>query len=153
IVLGEGSAVGEAHLALQRYAKQLLERGIILAVCSKNDPAIAEAAFQHPEMVLKRSDIAAFVANWADKAENLKIIATKLNIGIDSLVFVDDNPVERARIRESLPMVSVPELPDDVANYVGCLAAAGYFEAVAFTAEDRKRAGLYAADAERGALL
>jgi len=154
IVLGEGSATGEAHLALQRYAKQLSERGIILAVCSKNDPAIAEAAFhEHPEMLLKRSDIAAFVANWGDKAENLKVIAKKLNIGIDSLVFVDDNPVERARIRESLPMVAVPELPDDVANYVSCLAAAGYFEAVAFTAEDRQRAGLYAADAERGALL
>lgn len=154
IVLGEGSAVGEAHLALQRYAKQLSERGVILAVCSKNDPAIAEGAFRgHPEMLLKRSDIAAFVANWNDKAENLKAIAKTLNIGIDSLVFVDDNPVERARIRESLPMVAVPELPDDVADYVGCLAAAGYFEAVAFTAEDRQRAGLYAADAERGVLL
>jgi FkbH-like protein len=154
IVLGEGSAAGEAHLALQRYAKQLSERGIILAVCSKNDPTIAESAFhQHPEMLLKRADIAAFVANWNDKAENLKVIAKKLNIGVDSLVFVDDNPVERARIRESLPMVAVPELPDDVANYVSCLASAGYFEAVAFTAEDRQRAGLYAADAERGALL
>jgi FkbH-like protein len=154
IVLGEGSAVGEAHLALQRYAKQLSERGIILAVCSKNDPAIAEAAFhEHPEMLLKRSDIAAFVANWGDKAENLKVIAKKLNIGIDSLVFVDDNPVERARVRQSLPMVAVPELPDDVADYVGCLADAGYFEAVTFTAEDRQRAGLYAADTERGALL
>jgi FkbH-like protein len=154
IVLGEGSAAGEAHLALQRYAKQLSERGIILAVCSKNDPAVAEAAFhKHPEMLLKRSDFAAFVANWSDKAENLKAIAQKLNIGIESLVFVDDNPVERARIRESLPMVAVPELPDDVANYVSCLAAAGYFEAVAFTSEDRQRAGLYAADAERDALL
>jgi FkbH-like protein len=154
IVLGEGSAAGEAHLALQRYAKQLSERGIILAVCSKNDPVIAESVFhKHPEMLLKRSDIAAFLANWSDKAENLKVIAKKLNIGVDSLVFVDDNPVERARVRESLPMVSVPELPDDIVNYVGCLAAAGYFEAVTFTAEDRQRPRLYAADAERGALL
>ncbi len=154
IVLGEGSAVGEAHLALQRYAKQLNARGIILAVCSKNDPAIAEGAFRdHPEMVLKRSDIAAFVANWNDKAQNLKVIAEKLNIGIDSLVFVDDNPVERARIRESLPMVAVPELPDDVAYYVPRLADAGYFEAVAFTADDRQRAEQYAANAERDALL
>ena len=76
IVLGEGSAHGEAHLALQRYAKQLKDRGVILAVCSKNDPAIAEAAFRdHPEMVLRRADIAAFVANWNDKAENLIEIA------------------------------------------------------------------------------
>ena len=154
LVLGEGSAVGEAHLALQRYAKQLKERGVILAICSKNDSAIAEAAFnEHPEMLLKRSDISAFVANWNDKAENLKAIAARLNIGLDSLVFVDDNPAERARIRQSLPMVAVPELPRDIAHYVRCLADAGYFEAVAFTSEDRQRADQYAANAEREALF
>ena len=123
IVLGEGSAAGEAHLALQHYAKQLKERGVILAVCSKNDAKIAEAGFRdHPEMVLRRADFAAFQANWDDKAQNLKAIATRLNIGVDSLVFVDDNPIERARIRQSLPMVAVPELPDDAAHYVRCLA-------------------------------
>jgi FkbH-like protein len=154
IVLGEGSAAGEAHLALQRYAKQLKERGIILAVCSKNDLKIAEAAFRdHPEMILRRSDFAAFVANWDDKAQNLKAIAAKLNIGLDSLVFVDDNPIERARIRQSLAAVAVPEMPDDPAHYVRCLAEAGYFEAVAFTADDRGRAEQYAANAEREALL
>jgi FkbH-like protein len=154
IVLGEGSAVGEAHLALQLYAKQLTQRGIILAVCSKNDTRVAEEVFdKHPEMALSRSDIAAFVANWNDKAENLKTIATRLNIGIDSLVFVDDNPVERARIRESLPMIAVPELPEDAAQYVRCLADAGYFEAVAFTSEDQQRAQQYASNAERDALL
>ena len=153
IVIGEGSAAGEAHLALQRYAKQLKERGIILAVCSKNDLKTAEAVFQeHPEMLLARSDIAVFLANWDDKVENLKAIATRLNIGIDSLVFVDDNPVERARVRSSLPAVAVPELPDDAAHYVRCLSDAGYFEAVAFTSEDRHRAELYAANAEREAL-
>lgn len=154
IVLGEGSAAGEAHLALQRYAKQLKERGVILAICSKNDLAIAEAVFhEHPEMLLRRSDIAAFLANWDDKTENLKAIAARLNIGIDSLVFVDDNPVERARIRQSLPMIAVPDLPHDAAQYVRCLADAGYFEAVAFTSEDRHRAEQYAANAEREALL
>lgn len=154
IVLGEGSAVGEAHLALQRYAKQLKERGIILAVCSKNDPAVVEAAFRdHPEMLLRRSDIAAFLANWDDKTENLKTIAARLNIGLDSLVFVDDNPVERDRIRQSLPMVAVPELPEDVAQYVRCIAEAGYFEAVAFTPEDRDRTRQYLENAEREALL
>src|SRR5260370_29156249 len=110
----------------------------MLAVCSKNDATIAEAVFRdHPEMLLRRSDIAAFVANWDDKAENLKAIAARLNIGIDSLVFVDDNPVERARIRQALPMVAAPQLPADVAQYVRCLANAGYFEAIAFTSEDR----------------
>jgi FkbH-like protein len=154
IIIGEGSAAGEAHLALQRYAKQLRERGVILAVCSKNDAKTAEAPFhEHPEMLLRRSDIAAFLANWDDKAENLKAIAARLNIGIDSLVFVDDNPVERARIRQSLPAVAVPELPSDVAHYVRCLSDAGYFEAVDFTPEDRQRAELYAANAERAALL
>src|SRR5262245_4783211 len=154
IVLGEGSAVGEAHLALQSYAKQLKERGVILAVCSKNDPRIAAAVFdEHPEMLLKRSDFAAFVANWNDKAENLKTIATKLNIGIESLVFVDDNPAERARIRQSLPMIGVPELPEDTAQYVRCLADACYFESVGYTSEDQQRAQQYTENAEREALL
>jgi FkbH-like protein len=153
IVLGEGSGTGEAHLALQRYAKQLRERGVILAVCSKNDPAIAEAVFRdHPEMLLKRSDIAAFVANWEDKAKNLARIAGQLNIGIDSLVFVDDNPAERARIRQSLPMVAVPELPADAAYYARCLADAGYFESIAFTGDDTQRAEQYSSNASREAL-
>ncbi len=156
LVLGEGSAVGEAHLALQRYARQLKDRGVILAVCSKNDPAIAADAFsRHPEMHLRRDDIAAFVANWDPKPENLKLIAQRLNIGLDSLVFVDDNPAERAAVREALPMVAVPELPGDASLYVPCLAQAGYFETVAFTADDSRRGEQYAAnlalEAERGA--
>ncbi len=154
IVLGEGSARGEAHLALQRWAKQMRDRGVILAVCSKNDPAIAEQAFrEHPEMALRRDDVAVFLANWEDKAANLQRIATMLNIGLDSLVFVDDNPAERARIRGSLPMVAVPELPDDAGEYVARVAGAGYFEAVTFTAEDRERAEQYAANAAREVLL
>lgn len=154
IVLGEGSAAGEAHRALQCYARQLGERGIILAVCSKNDPAIAEAVFRdHPEMILKRSDFAAFVANWADKVENLRAIAAQLNVGLDSLVFVDDNAAERARVRASLPLVAVPELPGDPSGYVRCLADAGYFEAVAFTRDDRGRTAQYAANVERQSLL
>jgi FkbH-like protein len=153
IVLGEGSAQGEAHLALQRYVKLLRDRGVILAVCSKNEQALAEAAFrEHPEMVLRRTDIAAFVVNWNDKVENLKEIAERLNIGLDSLVFIDDNPVERARVREGLPMVAVPELPDDPALYVRCIADAGYFEAVSFTADDLRRGEQYATNAARDAL-
>jgi FkbH-like protein len=138
---------------LQRYAKRLKERGIILAVCSKNDPGIAEAAVRdHPEMLLRRSDFAVFVADWTDKATNLQAIARALNIGLDTLVFVDDNPAERAQVRARLPMVAVPELPADPALYVRCLAEAGYFEAVAFTPEDRGRAGQYAANLERDGL-
>jgi FkbH-like protein len=144
IILGEGTARGEAHLALQRYAKDLTERGIVLAVCSKNDPDIASRAVdEHPEMILRRKDFACFAANWQPKPENLRMIAAKLNLGIDSLVFVDDNPAERAAVREALPMVAVPELPEDVAEFVECIAQAGYFETSAFTADDRERAQRY----------
>lgn len=153
IVLGQGSAAGEAHLALQRYALRLSQRGIILAVCSKNDEQNALAPFEsHPEMLLKRSDIACFVANWKDKATNLRSIADSLNIGLDALVFVDDNPVERALVRRELPEVAVPELPEEPADYVPVLASAGYFEAVRITDEDRKRAEQYRANAEREGL-
>ena len=153
LVLGQGSAAGEAYLGVQRYARQLKDRGIILAVCSKNDPVAAEEVFaSHTEMILRRSDIAAFIANWDDKVQNLEAIARQLNIGLDSLVLLDDNPVERARVREALPAVAVPELPDDVAGFVRRLADAGYFEAISLTAEDQQRAAHYSQNAERESL-
>lgn len=153
IHLGQGSPSGEAFLAFQRYAALLARRGIILAVCSKNDLSVAEAAFNHPEMAIKRSDIAAFVANWEDKAGNLRRIASMLDIGLDSLVFVDDNPAERDIVRRELPEVAVPELPDDVADYPARVAAAGYFEAVSFTSDDATRGRNYALNAERKASM
>ncbi len=153
IALGQGSPAGEAFLAMQRYARQLAERGVILAVCSKNDYSNAIAPFErHPEMVLRPADIACFVANWQDKAANLRVIAETLNIGLDSLVFVDDNPAERRLIRTELPMVAVPELPEDPAGYVATLSAAGYFEALHLTAEDTSRTLLYRANRSREAL-
>ncbi|MBE7158890.1 MAG: HAD family hydrolase, partial [Rhodospirillales bacterium] len=152
IVLGQGSPVGEAYVAFQRYAKQLGERGVILAVCSKNDEANALEPFEkHPEMVLRRKDIASYVANWTDKAANLRTIAEQLNLGLDALVFADDNPAERRLVRAELPMVAVPEMPEDPAEYVRTLADAGYFEAVDLTAEDRERTELYRANAQRDA--
>jgi FkbH-like protein len=150
IEIGQGSAVGEAHLAFQRYALRLAQRGVILAVCSKNDEANAIEVFdRHPEMLLRREHIACFVANWNDKATNLRQIAKQLNIGVDSLVFVDDNPFERNLIRQELPDVAVPELPDDPASYAACIAAAGYFEGLNITAEDEERTKLYRANVER----
>jgi FkbH-like protein len=107
---------------------------------------------EHPEMVLKEDHIAVFVANWSDKANNLREIAAALNIGTDSLVFLDDNPVERAQVRQVLPEVAVPELTEDPADYIGLLANAGYFEAVGLSAEDRSRADFYQANAERVSL-
>lgn len=144
IVLGAGSAAGEAFASVQRYAGALAERGVILAVCSKNDDQVARQAFaQHPEMLLKPAQIASFVANWTDKASNIKRIAEELNIGLDALVFVDDNPFERSLVRQALPMVAVPEVPEDPALVPICLADAGYFESVAITADDRARTQQY----------
>jgi FkbH-like protein len=130
--------------------RDLGRRGVILAVCSKNDEANALEPFaKHPEMVLRRNDIACFVANWQDKASNLRRIAETLKIGIDSLVFVDDNPAERELVRTELPMVAVPEMPDDPSEYVGTLASAGYFESLRLTDEDSQRGAQYAANSER----
>jgi len=154
IRLGQGSAEGEAFLAFQRYVAQLGRRGVILAVCSKNDPAIAEAAFkEHPEMALRHNELAAFVANWDDKASNIRAIARMLDIGADSMVFVDDNPAERDIIRRELPEVAVPELPDDVAHYPHCLSRTGYFDPTSFTRDDAARGRSYALNAARRAEL
>ena len=137
-------------MAFQAYARELGQRGVILAVCSKNDEANALAPFeQHPEMLLKREDIACFSANWENKASNIRLIAQRLNIGLDALVFVDDNPFERNLVRRELPMVAVPEVPDDPALIPACVAAAGYFEGLAVTDEDRERGRLYQANAAR----
>jgi FkbH-like protein len=150
IALGQGSVVGEAHLALQRHALELSRRGILLAVCSKNDEANALEVFdRHPDMLLRRQDISCFVANWDDKATNLRLIARRLNIGTDALVFADDNPFERNLVRQELPEVAVPELPEDPAGFVGCIAAAGYFEGLSVTNEDQERVSQYRANAER----
>jgi len=150
IRLGQGSAVGEAFVGFQTYVRSLASRGVILAVCSKNDMENARAPFEkHPDMVLKMQDIACFVANWSDKASNIRQIAEQLNIGIDSLVFADDNPFERNIVRRELPMVAVPELPEDAAFYGRCLSDAGSFEALQVTTEDFERGGQYRANLER----
>jgi FkbH-like protein len=153
IKIAQGDARGEAHLAVQRMALDLRQRGIVLAVSSKNTDEVARQPFlKHPEMLLKLDHIAVFQANWNDKATNLQAIADELSLGIDSLVFLDDNPAERGLVRKLLPQVSVPELPEDPAYYARTLAAGGYFEAVAFASEDLKRAGFYQDNAKRANL-
>jgi FkbH-like protein len=154
IRLGQGSAEGEAYLAIQRAALEYRARGIVLAVSSKNDEAVAREPFRtHPEMLLKEDHIAVFQVNWQDKASNLQAIAERLNIGIDSLVFLDDNPFEREQVRRELPLVAVPELPAEPALYPIALMWAGYFEAVTISTEDRRRADFYQANATRTAAL
>jgi FkbH-like protein len=153
IQLAQGDATGEAHLSLQRYALSLRERGIVLAVSSKNNDETARLPFrQHPEMLLKEHHIAVFQANWNDKATNIQAIANELSLGLESFVFVDDNPVERALVRRLLPQVAVPELPPDPALYVRTVSAAGYFESAAFSSEDLTRADYYQDNARRVAL-
>ena len=153
IVIGQGSALGEAFVAFQHYARDLSRRGVILAVSSKNDDANAREPFEnHPEMTLRMDDIACFAANWSDKASNIRSIASRLNIGLDSLVFVDDNPFERNLVRRELPMVAVPEVGDDPAYFARILADAGYFEGLAVTADDRLRHESYRGNIQRESL-
>ena len=154
IRLGQGSADGEAYLAIQRYALDLKKRGVVLAVVSKNEDDAARKPFrEHPEMLLKEDDIAVFIANWTDKASNIAHVAKVLNIGTDALAFLDDNPAERARVRQMLPEVAVPEVGDDPSTYPRVLAQSGLFETVALSADDAKRAAQYAENAKRAAAM
>jgi FkbH-like protein len=150
IALSAGDARGEAFRAIQRGAADLRRRGVVLAVCSKNDETIARQPFRsHPEMLLRESDIAVFLANWDDKATNIERIANRLELGLDAMVLLDDNPTERAQVRAALPQVAVPEPGDDPSSYFRMLSAAGYFESVGFTEEDISRAEHYRGNAER----
>jgi len=153
IQIAQGDPTGEAFLAVQRLALDLRARGIVLAVCSKNEDANARLPFRsHPEMLLRESHIAIFQANWRDKPSNIKKIAGELSLGLESMVFLDDNPVERDAVRQALPEVAVPELPDDPSLYARTLSAAGYFESVVFSKEDIARADFYQDNARRVAL-
>lgn len=144
--LGEG----QAYSALQRWLKELKERGIILAVCSKNEEATAKEPFEkHPEMILHLDDIAMFVANWHDKASNIQYIRQTLNIGMDSIVFLDDNPFERNLVKESFPDIFVPELPEDATEYLPYLQSLNLFETASFSEEDSMRTGQYQAEISR----
>ncbi len=141
---------GAAYRALQAVILQMAKRGILLAICSKNNSHDAlEVLEKHPEMLLRLKDFAAIRINWIDKAQNLRDIATELNVGIDSLAFLDDNPVERQRVRLELPEVAVIELPIDPMKYAGTLLACPMLERLAITAEDRARGSYYVSQRER----
>ena len=141
---------GEAYLQFQRYLLELKNRGLILAVCSKNDTENAVAPFRHhPHMALKEEDFAVFTANWNNKVDNIRDIAATLNIGLDSMVFIDDSSFERNHVRTALPEVFVPEMPEDPADFVKYLTLASCFETVSFSAEDRTRTEQYRRQAQR----
>lgn len=150
VILDPNDPEGEAYRYFQTYIKGLKERGVILAVCSKNDESLAKQVFaENPNMILKLDDIACFMANWEDKASNIANIASALNIGIDSIAFFDDNPAEREVVRRNLPQVSVIEVPDDPDRYAKALFDSGVFDLPCITKEDISRANTYVENTKR----
>jgi len=143
IQLGSGIE-GEAFLQFQLYLLALKNRGILLTICSKNEEDIARDAFlNHPDMLIGLDDIAVFKANWENKVDNIQDIAATLHIGLDSMVFVDDNPIERQLIREFLPEVTVVDLPEDPTAFIEAIDRGAFFETIAFSQEDSNRNQLY----------
>ena len=144
---------GAAFLNVQRAILDLYQRGVILAACSKNNLADAmEAIETHPHMLLRPHHFAALRINWQDKAQNLREIARELNIGIDAVAFLDDNPVERNRVRGEVPEVQVLELPADPMGYAQALREWPVFERLTLSAEDRERGRMYAENRQRAEL-
>jgi FkbH-like protein len=142
--------IGKAFSEFQYWVKKLKSRGIIIAVCSKNTESVAKEPFEkHPDMVLCLGDISVFVANWENKADNIRHIQQVLNIGFDSMVFLDDNPFERNIVRENIPQICVPELPEDPADYLEYLYSLNLFETTSFSNEDLERTKLYQIEAKR----
>ncbi len=149
IQIGE-LGLGTAFSRFQGWIKQLKDRGIVLAVCSKNEDANAREPFlKHPDMVLRLEDIAVFVANWKDKATNIRAIREIVEVDFSAMVFLDDNPAERALVRESFPTMSVPELPADPCEYVSFLQGLNLFETASYTAQDGQRTASYQAEVQR----
>ncbi|PWA04843.1 HAD-IIIC family phosphatase [Flavobacterium psychrotolerans] len=145
--------IGKAFSEFQYWIKKLKNRGIIVAVCSKNTESVAKEPFEkHPDMVLKMDDISVFVANWENKADNIRQIQSILNIGFDSMVFLDDNPFERNIVRENIPEICVPQLPEDPADYLEYLYTLNLFETVSFSNEDAERTKQYQIEAQRATI-
>jgi FkbH-like protein len=145
---------GSCYQGLQDEIRNLHRRGVLLALCSKNNEAdVVEVLRQHPEMVLKETDFATWQINWDDKATNLRRIAEALNIGIDSLVFLDDSAFECDWVRRELPEVAVVHLDGDPSSFRARLAEPGFFDSLAYSAEDRQRNAMYLDDRQRRDLL
>ena len=146
--------MGKIFSELQLWVKQLKKRGIIVAVCSKNTESIAKEPFiSHKDMVLRLEDISVFIANWENKADNIRHIQSILNIGMDSIVFVDDNPFERELVKKEISAITVPDLPEDPAEYLIYLKSLNLFETISFTEEDELRTLQYQEEAKRNVLL
>ncbi len=153
IQLGHGLGIGKAFTEFQMWVKKLKQRGIIICVASKNNEEMAKEPFEkHPDMVLKLEDIAVFMANWETKVDNIRAIQQILNIGFDSMVFLDDNPFERNMVREHIPGITVPELPEDPGEYLEFLYGENLFETVSYSGLDKDRTKQYQVEAQRVSL-
>lgn len=142
--------IGKAFVELQKWIKKLKNRGVIVCVCSKNTEHIAKDPFNnHPEMILRLDDITIFLANWESKVDNINTIQKSLNIGMDSMVFLDDNPFERNLVKQHIPEITVPELPDDPADYLNYLYKLNLFEITSFSKEDLERTNKYQIEIQR----
>lgn len=150
IHLGGHDPIGEAYVDFQKSLKSLTNRGIVLGIVSKNEESVAlEAINNHPEMILQAEDFAGWRINWHDKAQNIIDLAADLNLGIQSIVFIDDNPVERARVQEALPEVLVPEWPEDIMLYNEALHSLCCFDTPSISEEDLERSKMYKVEQQR----
>ena len=153
IQLGHGLGIGKAFTEFQMWVKKLKQRGIIICVASKNNEETAKEPFEkHPDMVLKLEDIAVFQANWETKVDNIRTIQRILNIGFDSMVFLDDNPFERNMVRENISGITVPELPQDPGEYLEYLYSLNLFETASYSQADKDRTKQYQVEAKRVSL-
>ena len=153
IQLGHGLGIGKAFTEFQMWVKKLKQRGIIICVASKNNEETAKEPFEkHPDMILNLDDIAVFMANWETKVDNIRAIQQILNIGFDSMVFLDDNPFERNIVRENIPGITVPELPEDPGEYLEFLYGENLFETVSYSGLDKDRTKQYQVEAQRVSL-
>ena len=153
IQLGHGLGIGKAFTEFQMWVKKLKQRGIIICVASKNNEDTAKEPFEkHPDMILKLDDIAVFMANWETKVDNIRAIQQILNIGFDSMVFLDDNPFERNMVREHIPDIAVPELPEDPGEYLEYLYSLNLFETASYSNADKDRTKQYQVEAKRVSL-
>ncbi|HAZ02780.1 MAG TPA: hypothetical protein DCY97_11515 [Marinilabiliales bacterium] len=142
--------IGKTFSDLQLWAKELKNRGILLAICSKNALSVAQEPFlNHPDMILSLDDFAVFVANWNNKVDNIRYIQQVLNIGFDSMVFIDDNPFERNMVLEAIPEITVPELPEDATEYLAFLQWGKFFETASVSEADASRTQQYQTEAKR----
>ena len=153
IQLGHGLGIGKAFTEFQMWVKKLKARGVIICVASKNNEETAKEPFEkHPDMILKLEDIAVFMANWETKVDNIRAIQQILNIGFDSMVFLDDNPFERNIVRENIPDITVPELPEDPGEYLEYLYSLNIFETASYSGADKDRTKQYQVEAQRVSL-